>query len=252
MQFTHARQGLPRQRDDVRRPAQLFLLRPLHARGLHAPLRCIEVELGPFWSAQLSRPNEHGRRQLKRHRLEGMDYRLGTACLFRLPRSTRVHTLCDEAPRLIALVANRLLARVVIGPQGQQPCPAPEAALQLRPLATLGTDFEAEAALVGQVNGPIGSLCVLDLGVGEIRHFGTTAFRPGAVVPIVVPKSSEIQAVDPGRSGQEKTPKSLIYLGVPGLSGTFWDVFILWSGGAGGNRTPVRKPSSGRSTCLAD
>ena len=36
-------------------------------------------------------------------------------------------------------------------------------------------------------------------------------------------------------SEQEKTPKSLIYLGVPGLYGTFWDVFKSSSGGAGGN-----------------
>ena len=34
---------------------------------------------------------------------------------------------------------------------------------------------------------------------------------------------------------QEKTPKSLIYLGVLELYGTLWDVFKSSSGGAGGN-----------------
>ena len=55
----------------------------------------------------------------------------------------------------------------------------------------------------------------------------------------------------PQTSRQEKTPKSLIHLGVPGLYETFWDVPKSSSGGAGGNRTPVRKPLPGRSTCLA-
>jgi len=54
-----------------------------------------------------------------------------------------------------------------------------------------------------------------------------------------------------GTSQTRKTPKSLIYLGVLGLCETSWDVFKSSSGGAGGNRTPVRKPSPGRSTRLA-
>ncbi len=85
---------------------------------------------------------------------------------------------------------------------------------------------------------------------------GTAAIGAPAdfVLPLQIlpPTRPEIHVDVLRRFRQEKTPKSLIYLGVPGLYGTFRDIFKSSSGGAGGNRTPVRKPSSGSSTCVAD
>ena len=62
---------------------------------------------------------------------------------------------------------------------------------------------------------------------------GITAFQQRAVTPTVIPDCSKIQVDVPRHPGQRKTPKSLIYLGVLGLYGTFSDVFKSSSGGPG-------------------
>lgn len=66
MQFANHRQGLSRERHDVRRTTQLFLLGALHSCSGNAPHRGVEIELGPLGLSQLARTDEHQERELKR------------------------------------------------------------------------------------------------------------------------------------------------------------------------------------------
>ncbi len=185
---------------------------------------------------------------LARDQLEavGLSQRFGA--LGRLAVGAGVDAISQPPPGLVAALAGFTQTHLGVRAKGKHLFLTPKPVLEPPPLAAAGGNPQQQAVSVIQLDGLLAWLGVLDGSVGE-WHLGVTILGVTSY-PESYPQNARAVKKCPGTvwdaKSRETKEKARIYraFGMSRIN------LKLVFGGAGGNRTRVRKPSTESSTYL--